>query len=85
MARKRIDAPSYRYHVSGQARVTLAGRDFFLGEYESPESKAKYYALLAEYNANGKQPPESTPAQLADAPVTVRCVTAEFREHIEVK
>ncbi len=85
MSRKRTDAPAYRYHVSGQARVTLAGKDFFLGEYDSPESRAKYFALLAEYNANGKQAPESTPSQLADAPITVRCVTAEFREHVRVK
>ncbi len=64
MARQRIDAPAYRYHISGQARVTLAGKDFFLGKFGSPESKAKYYALLAEYNANGKRVPQSTPAQL---------------------
>ncbi|TWU27924.1 tyrosine-type recombinase/integrase [Novipirellula artificiosorum] len=85
MPRPKVDAPAYRYHISGQARVTLDGRDFFLGEYDSPESKAKYFTLLAEYNANGKTMPIATPRQLADAPVTVRCITAEFREYIEVK
>ena len=85
MPRPRSDAPAYRYHISGQARVTLDGKDFFLGEFDTPQSKAKYYALLAEYNANGKRMPKDTATHQAEAPITVQCVTAEYREHIEVK
>ncbi len=85
MARQKSDAPSYRYHISGQARVTLDGRDFLLGEYNSPGSKAKYYALLAEYNANGKRAPEIASTLLAKSPITVRSVTAEYREYVKVK
>lgn len=84
MPRKKQSAPSYRYHISGQARVTLDGKDFYLGEYDSPESHAKYYALLAEYNANGQRAPE-TPANQIDSPITVRCVTGEYRELIKTK
>jgi integrase len=85
MPRQKSDAPAYRYHISGQGRVTLDGRDFLLGEFDSPQSKAKYYALLAEYNANGKKMPDDTPLRHADAAVTVRCVTAEFRQHADIK
>ena len=46
--------PSYRRHTKGQARVTLAGRDFLLGPYGSKESKAKYHRLISEYIASGK-------------------------------
>jgi integrase len=84
MPRNRASMPAYRYHISGQARVTLDGKDFYLGEFDSPESKARYFALLAEYNENGKRAPE-VDQHLSDAPITVQCVTAEFREHIKTK
>ena len=46
--------PGYRLHPSsGQARVTLNGRDHLLGPYGSPESKEKYGRLIAEYAASG--------------------------------
>ncbi|WP_413430906.1 tyrosine-type recombinase/integrase [Crateriforma spongiae] len=85
MPRKRSTAPGYRYHVSGQAVVTLDGRNFYLGEHGSPQSWAKYYALLAEYNANGQRMPEQVETHKSDQPVTVRCLTAEFREHAKVR
>ena len=47
--------PSYRlHHSTGQARVTLNGRDHLLGPYGSPESKEKYGRLIAEYSSSGK-------------------------------
>lgn len=30
---------------------------FYLRKHGTPESNVQHYALLAEYNANGKQPP----------------------------
>ncbi len=48
--------PSYRKHSSGQARVTLAGKDFLLGEYGSKASKEKYKRLLKEYEASNRSP-----------------------------
>jgi integrase len=47
--------PSYRPHSSGQARVTLNGRTFYLGPFGSKESKQPYDRLIAEYVAGGCQ------------------------------
>ena len=66
MPRPRIEQPKYSYHISGQARVTLDDRTIFSGEYDSVESRARYYALLAQYNANGKRLPEATAIHQAD-------------------
>ena len=44
--------PSYRLHrPSGRAVVTLDGRDHYLGEHGSPESRRAYDRLVAEYLA----------------------------------
>jgi hypothetical protein len=43
-----LSTPSYRHHKpSGQAVVTLDGRDFHLGRPGSPESRAEYDRLIA--------------------------------------
>ena len=42
--------PSYRLHkASGQAVVTLRGRDHYLGSYGSAESHTDYKRLIAEW------------------------------------
>jgi hypothetical protein len=44
-----VRTPSYRLHKpSGQAVVTLDSRDFYLGKYGSPESRAEYDRLISE-------------------------------------
>lgn len=44
--------PSYRHHrASGQAVVTLGGRDIYLGRHGSPESRASYERVMAEWLA----------------------------------
>lgn len=53
MPRPKSNQPAYRFHVSGQARVELDGRTFYLGQHGSPESYARYYGLLATFNAHG--------------------------------
>jgi integrase len=46
--------PSYRRHKrSGQAVVTLDGRDHYLGPFGSPASKAEYDRLIARWLAPG--------------------------------
>lgn len=85
MPRKRSTEPGYRYHVSGQAVVTLDGRNFYLGPHDTPESRAKYYALLHVYNSNGLRMPEDVETHKQDQPVTVRCLTAQYRAHAEKK
>lgn len=50
--------PSYRLHrQSGQAIVTLNGRDFLLGKHDTPESRRRYDQVIAEWIANGRQLP----------------------------
>lgn len=46
--------PSYRRHSSGNARVTINGKDFYLGPFGSKESKQRYNALMAEWLATGE-------------------------------
>ncbi|QEH35442.1 hypothetical protein OJF2_39940 [Aquisphaera giovannonii] len=46
---------SYRHHrPSGQAVVTLGGRDRYLGPHGTAASKAAYDRLIAEWLANGR-------------------------------
>jgi integrase len=48
--------PSYRLHrPSGQAVVTLAGRDIYLGKHGTPASRAEYDRLIAEWLAHGRR------------------------------
>lgn len=42
MPKRKPRTPSYRYHKpSGQAVVTLNGRDFYLGVYDGDASRAE--------------------------------------------
>ena len=57
---RKLRVPSYRHHKpSGQAVVTLDGRDFYLGPWNSTASKAEYDRLIGEWIANGRRLPES--------------------------
>ena len=48
--------PSYRFHKnSRQAIVTLDGKDFYLGEFQSEESKREYDRLIQEWLAGGRR------------------------------
>lgn len=74
---KENQVPSYRlYRQSGQAIVTLSGRDHLLGAHGSPESRAKYDRLIAEWLANGRRAEYRGAAGL-----TVSRVIAEFWAH----
>ena len=49
-------APSYRLHKpTGQAVVTLAGKDRYLGRHGTPESVAEYGRLVGEWMLNGRR------------------------------
>ena len=79
---RRNHTPKYRLHKQcGQAIVTLPDgqggrRDFTLGEFGSPESRAEYTRLLAEWEANSRRLPE--PPQPSQADVTVSELLADF-------
>jgi integrase len=57
---RRKSVPAYRLHkATGQAVVTLPDglggrRDAYLGAYETPESRAEYLRVLAEWEATGR-------------------------------
>lgn len=55
---KRVRVPSYRHHrPSGQAIVTLSGKEFYLGKWQSEESQQEYQRLVSEWLASGTRPP----------------------------
>jgi hypothetical protein len=52
MPRLKNAVPKYRKHnQSGQAIVTLSGRDFLLGPYGTEASKLEYARLIMEWRA----------------------------------
>lgn len=49
---KNLRKPSYlRHKPTGQARVRINGKDHYLGEYGSPESRERYDELIADWFA----------------------------------
>jgi integrase len=51
--RPKNEIPSYlRHKASGQARVIINGRTYYLGTYGSEDSKAEYRRLLAEWQGS---------------------------------
>jgi hypothetical protein len=47
--------PAYRKHrATGQAIVTLSGRDFYLGPHKSKASKQQYDRLIAQWRNAGR-------------------------------
>jgi integrase len=63
MRKPNVSVPSYRHHKpSGQAVVTLSGKDHYLGPWESESSKAEYKRLLSEWLAANKTALVSTEA-----------------------
>jgi integrase len=71
--------PTYRYHKpSGQAVVTLGGKDSYLGKHGSPESHKLYERLLAEYLANRIR---QTPAGVTPNDLTVNELLVAYWDH----
>jgi hypothetical protein len=55
--------PKYRFHKqTGQAVVTLGGRDSYLGRHGSPASRAEYDQLMAGWLGNGRRALRAAPA-----------------------
>jgi len=62
--------PSFRNHKpSGQAVVTLDGRDFYLGRFGTDASRGEYDRLIAEWLTNGRRLPASAYAEGGDLSV----------------
>ncbi|TWU62535.1 tyrosine-type recombinase/integrase [Crateriforma conspicua] len=82
MGRPRSKLPKYSYHVSGQATVWLHYKRYFLGEYDSPESRARYLELVQIYNDNGQTMPGDVATRQKETPITVNQVLAKWREYV---
>lgn len=54
MPRLTNSAPKYRHHPTGQAVVTIDGKDFYLGKFGTADSKAMYARLIAERSVAGR-------------------------------
>ncbi len=56
MPRLTESVPKYRCHKSsGQAVVTLNGKDFYLGPWKSKASLVEYDRLISEWTASGRR------------------------------
>ncbi|MBI1348805.1 tyrosine-type recombinase/integrase [bacterium] len=54
MPRQKSQIPAYLFHKpSGQARVRISGKDFYLGPFGSEDSRRKYGELVAKF-ASGR-------------------------------
>jgi len=79
-------APKYRhYRPKNLGVVRLNGRDFYLGEYNSPESHERYFRLVAEWLANGRQVPTGTNGncQTEPAPLSINEMLLAYWRYAE--
>jgi integrase len=77
---KKTKVPAYRLHrASGQAVVTLSGRDCYLGSHGSPESRERYREIVGRWLAGGRRLPEEPP----QAGLSVAEVLLRYLEHCE--
>ena len=84
MFKRRLKIPAYRLHKnSGQAVVTLGGRDFYLGPHGTKTSKNEYDRLVGEWLANGRQLPPSLYGQGLGPALSVKQVAAGFWVHAQ--
>ena len=73
--------PSYRYHNTRNcAVVTLGGKDYYPGPYDSPESCEKYHRLIAEWFAGNRRSisPIATPSAF-----TINHVILAYWRHVQ--
>ncbi len=77
MPRPRNPIPTLRSHSSGQARVTIEGRDYLLGLSGSPEAEEAYRRIVAQWLA------KDGPFAPAEGPVTITEILAGYWRHAE--
>jgi hypothetical protein len=81
---RRMWTPSYHLHKpSGQAVVTLDGRDIYLGKHDTPESRREYDRLIAEWLANGRRLTPGAAGEPVPAGLTVNALLVPFLDHHE--
>jgi integrase len=84
MSATNLNTPSYRlYRRTGQAVVTLSGKDHYLGKYDSPESREKYDRLVAEWVLSGRRPAIPTAATAAKRDYTIGELILAYLDHAD--
>jgi integrase len=74
----RVRTPTYRHNrTTDRAVVTIDGKDHWLGKYGTPESRAAYDRLIAEWLSNGRR----LPVRADD--LTILELVAQFWAHAE--
>lgn len=71
--------PKYRKHASGQARVVINGKDYYLGKHGTKLSRQRYDALIAEWLADNR----SSTFGIEAAEITLRDLMIDFLGHAE--
>lgn len=79
--------PSYRLHkASGQAVVTLDGREFYLGLHNTEESRDRYKLIIQEWLACQKRLPPTGPTGSRLRPatdITLNEIFLPYWEHVQ--
>jgi hypothetical protein len=72
--------PKYRKHKqSGQAIVTLSGRDFLLGPHGTKTSHIEYDRLIMEWLASGRSPSFGNPADS----FSITELVVDYAQHVK--
>lgn len=80
MPRLKNSLPKYRKHKqSGQAIVTLSGRDFLLGPHGTQASRLEYDRLIMEWLASGRSPSFGTAAET----MSITELVVDYAEYIK--
>ncbi|MBI1311301.1 tyrosine-type recombinase/integrase [bacterium] len=80
MAKKRPHVPACVHHKpTGQARVRIEGRDFYLGKFGTPEADEAYRRIIAEWFASGTLPEARTAGKTAESLSINELILAYFR------
>lgn len=70
--------PKLRHHkATGRAFVSLSGRDYYCGKWDSPQATAEYNRLVGLWLMNDRQMPDR------DAGLTVAELAARFWQHAQ--
>ena len=74
MPAKAVRIPSYRRHKpTGQAVVTIAGRDIDLGKHGSAASRQEYNRLITEFAAGGGSLPAASDLTVVESLAAFMC------------
>lgn len=73
-----------QHKATGQARVRLAGKDYYLGPFGSDEAQERYKRLIAEW-LTGQLPPRPADATPSSTSVSVNLLTHRSAQPMNAK